>query len=348
MRKRITVVLTVAIAFLLALHSPRRAECAGKPNVLTTHTVLKSITETIGKDHVSVSCLSTGKEDPHAISAKPSYMVSARKADLFIKMGMELEIGYEQLIVDGARNYKIRYGQPGYLDVSLDVLRREVPTTRIDRSLGDVHPLGNPHYWMDPYNARIMAHTIANKLAELDPQNTAYYTANSADFVRRVDEAMFGKSLVEQLGGDKLWSLDLSGKLDSYLIEKGLNGNTGGWYAQLKPLGGTEVITYHRSWVYFTDRFNLKIASELEPKPGIPPSPSHLLGVVQTASQRKVKVILMEPFYDPRAAEFVALKTGAKVVEIANAVNGWPGVTDYFSLIDNAVGKIRQAILGAA
>ncbi|MBI4830742.1 MAG: zinc ABC transporter substrate-binding protein [Candidatus Lindowbacteria bacterium] len=343
MRKRILMALSVAFAALLSFYSPPGAEGAGKLNVLATHTVMKSITERIGRDHVSVSCLSTGKEDPHAISAKPSYMVSARKADLFIKMGMELEIGYEQLVVDGSRNYKIRYGQPGYLDVSLNVLRREVPTTRVDRSLGDVHPLGNPHYWMDPYNARIMAQTIASKLTELDPQNTAYYSANSADFIRRVDEAMFGKPLVDQVGGDKLWSLDLAGKLDSYLTEKALNGDISGWYAQTRPLRGTKVITYHRSWIYFTDRFGLKILSELEPKPGIPPSPSHLLGVVQTASQQKAKVILMEPFYDPKAAEFVAAKTGAKVVEIANAVNGQPGVTDYLSLIDNAVRRVKEA-----
>ncbi|RJP64991.1 MAG: zinc ABC transporter substrate-binding protein [Candidatus Abyssobacteria bacterium SURF_17] len=319
-------------------------ECAEKLNVLTTHTVLKSIGEEVGKQHVSVSCLATGKEDPHAIQAKPSYMVNARKADLLIIIGMEMEIGYEQLVIDGSRNNKIRFGQPGYLDVSLNVLRREVPTTRVDRSMGDVHPLGNPHYWMDPYNARIVAQSIAERLAQLDPDNAAEYRANCADFMRRIDSAMFGEELVKEFGSERLWSLALAEQLDAFLKEKARNDAGNGWYQQLQPYRGKQIITYHRSWGYFAERFGLTVVAELEPKPGIPPSPGHLLQVVQIAQRHSVPVIVMEPYYSIRAADFVAEKTGAKVLEVTNAVGGQPGVNDYVSLIDSAVKKLKDAL----
>ncbi len=331
-----------AIGLLLSFFP---SECEAKLRVVTTHTVLKSLAEEVGGEHVSVSCLATGREDPHAISAKPSYMVSARKADLFIKIGMELEIGYEQLVIDGSRNYKIRFGQPGYLDTSLSVLRLEVPTTKVDRSMGDVHPLGNPHYWMDPYNARIMAGSIAKRLAELDPANVSDYEASFADFKARLDAAMFGQKLVERLGGDRLWSLDLAGRLETYLRNEGLDELAGGWYQQLRPLKGTELITYHRSWGYFAQRFGLNVVAQLEPKPGIPPSPGHLRYVVEAAQQQKVHVILMEPYYDRKAADFVTGKTGAVVVEATNAVDGQPGIDDYFSVIDNVVRRLKEATL---
>lgn len=321
------------------------SDCEAKLRVVTTHTVLKSLAEEVGGEHVSVSSLATGREDPHAISAKPSYMVSARKADLFIKIGMELEIGYEQLVIDGSRNHKIRFGQPGYLDTSLNVLRIEVPTTKVDRSMGDVHPLGNPHYWMDPYNVRIMAGAIAERLAQLDPEHAADYEANCAGFKARLDAAMFGQQLVERLGGDQLWSLELAGRLETYLHDKGLEELAGGWYQQLRPLKGAELITYHRSWGYFAQRFGLNVVAQLEPKPGIPPSPGHLRQVVEMAEMHHVKLILMEPYYNKTAADFVAAKTGAKVIEVTNAVNGQPGTGDYFSLIDNVVKRLREAPL---
>ncbi|GAB4347594.1 MAG: zinc ABC transporter substrate-binding protein [Candidatus Abyssubacteria bacterium] len=323
-------------------------EGASRLNILTTHTVLKSLAQEIGGDHVSVSCLATGREDPHAIQAKPSYMVSARQADLFVKIGMELEIGYEQLVIDGSRNYKIRFGQPGHLDASLNVLRREVPTTRVDRSMGDVHPLGNPHYWLDPYNARIVARSIAERLAELDPTHAADYQAHHADFEKRLDTAMFGDRLVTRVGGDRLWSLELAGRLNTYLQEQGLQTEAGGWYHEAQLLKGMNVITYHRSWTYFAERFGINIIAELEPKPGIPPSPGHLRYVVDTAQRVQVTVILMEPYYNRKAAEFVAEKIGARVVEATNAVDGQPGVTDYFSLIDNIIRRLKEAHASSA
>ena len=340
---KVYIITTCAIAACVLFTQP--AESEGSLNVLTTHTVLKSLAEEIGGGNISVSCLATGREDPHAISAKPSYMVSARRADLFIKIGMELEIGYEDLVIDGSRNYKIRLGQPGHLDTSLNVVRLEVPTIRVDRSMGDVHPLGNPHYWMDPYNVRIMAHSIAERMAKLDPEHASEYEANLAGFTKRLDTAMFGGQLVSRFGGKMLWSLALAGTLDPHLKESGLENTAGGWYRQLKPLEGKNLITYHRSWGYFAGRFGLNIVAELEPKPGIPPSPGHLRYVIQIAQQERAKLIVMEPYYNRRAADFVAAKTDAKVVEAANAVGGQPGADDYFSLMDNVIQKLREAAL---
>lgn len=331
------------IAMISGLSSAAPAEGEASINVLTTHTVLQSIAQEVGGDMVNVSCLATGREDPHAIQAKPSYMVSARNADLFIKVGMEMEIGYEQLVVDGSRNYKIRFGQPGHLDASLRVLRLEVPTTRVDRSMGDVHPLGNPHYWMDPYNARIVATSIADRLAALDPSHAEDYAARCADFVRRIDIAMFGESLVNEAGGERLWRLEIANQLESAIATRGWEKSVAGWYAQSAPLRGMDIVTYHRSWSYFANRFGLNIVAELEPKPGIPPSPNHLRYVVDLTRQRKVDVILMEPYYNRRAADFVADKTGARVVVATNAVGGQPGITDYFSLIDNVMQRIAEA-----
>jgi len=343
MNKRIVFLIAVIALIMSGFLAPGPGECAEKLNILTTHTVLKSLAEEIGGEHVSVSSLATGREDPHAMQAKPSYMVAARRADLLIKIGMELEIGYEQLIIDGSRNRKIRFGQPGHLDASLNVLRLEVPTTKVDRSMGDVHPLGNPHYWLDPHNTRIVARSIADRLAHLDSGNEKEYEANYRDFERRLDVAMFGEGLVGLIGGDRLWALALENRLESYLREHGSEQPAGGWYKKVEPLRGEELITYHRSWGYFANRFGLNIIEELEPKPGIPPSPGHMRHVIEIARQKQIKLILMEPYYSRKPAEFVAGKTGAKLVEATNAVGGQPGVNDYFALIENIIQKLIEA-----
>lgn len=343
MNKRIVFLIAVIALIMSGFPAFRSGECVEKLNILTTHTVLKSLAEEIGGKYVSVSSLATGREDPHAMQAKPSYMVAARRADLFIKIGMELEIGYEQLVIDGSRNRKIRFGQPGHLDASLNVLRLEVPTTKVDRSMGDVHPLGNPHYWLDPHNTRIVARSIADRLAHLDSGNAKDYESNYKDFERRLDIAMFGEDLVGLIGGDRLWALALDNRLESYLREHESEQHAGGWYAKLEPLRGEKLITYHRSWGYFSNRFGLNAIEELEPKPGIPPSPGHIHNVIEVARQNQVKLILMEPYYSRKPAEFVAKKTGATLVEAANAVGGQPGVNDYFTLIDNIIKKLTEA-----
>lgn len=313
-------------------------------NVVTTTTDLKSIVEAVGGSHVSVTSLGSGREDPHFIQAKPSYMMAARKADLWVRVGLELEIGYEELILDGSRNRNIRIGSDGHLDASEGIIRLEVPTQKVDRSMGDVHPLGNPHYWLDPWNGRAMARNVRDRLKKLDPAGAADYDANCAAFEKKVDEAVFGKELVEKMGSEALWQMELAGKLEAGLKEKGLADKLGGWMVALRPYRGAKIVTYHRSWSYFASRFGLTVAEELEPKPGIPPSPKHLAEVIETAKAGGVKALLKEPFYEKKGPEFVASKAGLKVVEAANAVGGQPEAADYVSMIGNVVDKMAGAL----
>jgi len=280
-----------------------------KINILTTTSDLKSIAEFIGGDKVKVDSLARGCQDPHFVEAKPSFMIKAKNADLFIRVGLELEIGYEELIIDGSRNPKIRIGQPGHLDASEGVLLLEVPSAvKIDRSMGDVHPMGNPHYWLDPLNAKIIASNIANRLGEISPQNKDYFRENLAEFNRKIDKKM---------------------------IE---------WQEKLNPFKGQEIAIYHRSWPYFVNRFGLGIACELEPKPGIPPSPGHLKEVINIIKQKNIKVVLMEVFYDEKPARFVSEQTGVKVVIVPNSVGGTKEAQDYFSLMDTIVDKLAQGL----
>jgi zinc/manganese transport system substrate-binding protein len=340
----------LSILLLIGLVSVSNAE-SDILKVLTTTPDLKSIIEAIGGTKVSVNSLSTGCQDPHFIEAKPGYMKQANKADLWVCIGMELEIGYESLIIDGSRNQRIRSGSDGYLDTSDGVFRLEVPTGKIDHSLGDVHPLGNPHYWMDPYNGRVMAHNIVERLKQLRPDEAEYFTKNYQSFIKKLDELMFGADLVGQVGGDKLWEMELAGKLDEFLIQTNEQRNMnhesqlvlGGWAGKMQPYRGQKIITYHRSWSYFINRFGLIVSEELEPKPGIPPSPKHLADVIKKIESDHVKILLMEPFYSREAPDFIAKKTGITVVEAANSVGGEKEATDYFAMMNNIVERINKA-----
>ena len=277
---------------------------SSKIKELTTTEDLKSIVEYIGGDKVTVDSLARGYQDPHYLEAKPSFMMKAKNADLFIRIGLELEIGYEELIIDGSRNQKIRIGQLGHLDASEGVSPLELPIAKVDRSMGDIHPMGNPHYWLDPENAKIIAHNIADRLSELSPQNAGYFSKNLESFDKKIDNKM---------------------------VE---------WKDKIAPFKGEKIAVYHRSWPYFVDRFGLLVACELEPKPGIPPSPSHLKDVIDIMKRDNVKIILMEVFYDEKPAQFVAAQTGAKVIVVPNSVGGTKEAKDYFSLIDTVMEKI--------
>ena len=330
-------------ATCFVVSAPLWAEGADQLRVVTTTTDLAAIARAVGGEKVKVTAIATGREDPHFIAAKPSYMMAARKADLWIRVGLELEIGYEDLILDGSRNSKIRIGAPGHLDASEGILRLEVPTQKIDRSMGDIHPLGNPHYWIDPLNGRIVAKNIGRRLAKLAPEHADYFAQQAKVFQRALDEHMFGAELVHRIGGGKLWALLLKDRLDEALKGPDVPA-LGGWLGTMRLHAGQPIVTYHRSWSYFANRFGLVVAAELEPKPGIPPSPGHVAGVIKHVRQGGVKVLLMELFYSRKAPNLVASQTGITVVECANSVGGQAEATDYLSLIDNIVARVNQAL----
>ena len=340
---------SLGLMMLAALAMVGQAD--GKPvRVVTTTTDLMSITAAVGGAHVEVSSISSGRQDPHFVEAKPSYMLKLRKADLFIRIGLQLELAWERLVLEGARNGRIQPGAPGYLDASAGIERLEVPAGPVDRSMGDVHPEGNPHYWLDPYNARIMAGTIALRLGELDPEHAAVYAGNAADFSRRIDEAMFGAGLTTQADPQLLYQRQLDGRLEPAPDEEGSSNDvpirapTGGWYAKMAPFRGVPVVTYHRSWAYFFHRFGLVSVGELEPKPGIAPSPGHLKRLIETMRLSDARLVIIPTYKGDRAPQMVASKTGATVVKLPLSVGGSDLVPDYPSLMNHLVTQISLAL----
>ncbi len=278
------------------------------------------------------------------LQAKPSVILQARDADLWIRIGLELEIGWEPPILDGSRNTRIRVGSNGHLDASESALILDVPQATITRAMGDVHPMGNPHYWLDPLNGRRIAGAIAERLALLQPDDATVFRANAAAFQKALDERMFGVELVESVGADALWMKTQDGTLAAFLEEPANKGKAGGWVAAMLPLRGQKIVTYHRSWVYFANRFGLSVLGELEPKPGVPPTAAHLNQLAALAKAEGVKIILQEPFYSTKAAEQMARKIGARVVVVPNSVGGHPEATDYLTLMDLIVNRLTEAL----
>jgi len=299
MTRHIVTLLCAAALWLPAL-------AADPIRVVATTTDLAAIARAVTGDLAQVASVTSGAEDPHFLQARPSYILMARDADLWICVGMDLEIGWEPAILSGARNHAIMPGGPHRLDASAEILRMDVPKGPISRAQGDVHPHGNPHYWLDPLNGRIVAESIAKKLGALYPHHAPAFYANLARFQNELDARMFGPALVKRVGGEKLWVLLLRNELDPWLKQQSLQGELAGWLGRMRPLAGSGLVLYHKSWNYFANRFNLKIVAELEPLPGIPPSPAHLAGVVQAAKAQDAKAILIEPFYPVKPAEFVA------------------------------------------
>ena len=335
--KRITLLLLAAACLSNAQ--------AARIKIVTTTTDLADITRAVAGDYLAeVSSITTGREDPHTLTAKPGFIVRARDADVWIRIGMELEIGWEPVILRDARNPRIRVGMPRHIDASDHVIRLEVPTQRVTRDQGDIHPEGNPHYWLDPLNGRLVAATVAERLCVLYPEHKAKFDENLHRFERDLDTRMFGATLVGAFGGENLWRAATEKRLEAFLTEKGTVDKAGGWYGAMRPHQGKTIITYHRSWPYLSERFGLRADLQLEPKPGIPPSAKHLASLVSDAEARKARVILQEPFYTLKAAEFVAARTGAKVVVVPTMTGGSAEATGYLDMLDNVIRKVSAEL----
>lgn len=297
--------------FLAALASAAIAASAqAQLNVVTSTTDLADIAEEVGGSKVKVSHVSEGYQDPHFAEAKPSFILRMRRADVFAFVGLDLEIGWMSLLVDGARNPKIRPGGSGSVDVSqaIDVLDRA--RGPVDRSMGDVHPMGNPHYWLDPENGRRIARLFQRKFTELDPRNAAVYAANTKAFEARLNAA-----------------------------EKA-------WQPRLAEIRNKPVVAYHTSWKYLAEYTGMNIVGFMEPKPGVPPSPSHLAGLILQMKRTGAKAILIEPFYSRKEADFVASKTGAKVVVLPPSVGGLRDqkIDDYIDLLKFDIELVANSV----
>lgn len=285
-------------------------------NVVTTLPDLAAITAAVGGDAVRVRSIAQGNEDPHFLQARPAYVVHARSADLWIRAGLELEVGWEPVLLESARNRDILPGGPGFLDISQHIpVTLEVPEGPVSRAMGDVHPGGSPHYLLDPLNARAAARAIAARLSELRPDLAERFREGAARFVRDVDARMFGAPALERAEGEALWTRRADGSLDAWFEASGVA--PGGWHARIAKRRGTGLVTFHKSFVYFAHRFGLRVAIGLEPVPGVPPGPAHLARVIEVMNAEKVGLILAEPFYPRKPADFVAARTGARVVVVS-------------------------------
>jgi zinc/manganese transport system substrate-binding protein len=300
------IALPCAFAALSIVAAARPADAA--VNVVTTTEDLAALTCEVGGDKVKVEAMGRGYQDPHFVEAKPSFILKLHAADLLVLVGRELEIGWLPPLIQQSRNAKVQVGAAGYLDASLTARILEIPTGEITRAMGDVHPLGNPHYWLDPENGRRTAKAIEQRLAQLDAADAAYFAARYADFDARLAQA------------EKRWD------------------------AQMAPYKGLKIVTYHNSWPNFVERFGLKVVGYVEPRPGIPPSPGHTIDLIQEMKRDNVKILLVEPYFDLRTPNSVSRETGAKVLVMSPSVGGVPEVTDYIKLFDYDLSMLIAAI----
>ncbi len=320
---------------------------AAPVSIITTTTDLASIAKSIAGGFATVESIASGHEDPHDLSVRPSFITKAAQADLWIRVGLELEIGWEPPVLRDSHNRRIQIGAPGHLDVSAGIRRLDVPEGNVSRADGDIHPSGNPHYWLDPLNGRMIAKAIETRLSQLFPDSQSLFQSNLRKFESALDGKMFGEVLVAKVGGAKLWWLCETGKLDEYLQQNNLAADKGSWLASMIPFRHAKIATYHRSWIYLMDRFALDLAATIEPKPGIPPSAKHIAKITKEFQKDGVKVILQEPFYSDKAAQRIAKACGAKIVIRANCTNGAEGVNDYITMLDKVVGGIAEAFTSA-
>jgi len=294
----------------LVLFATLAAPASAKLHVVSSLQDFASIAEAVGGDRIEADALAKGYQDPHFVDAKPSFILKLSRADLLIVAGLELEIGYLPPLIDQSRNDRIHPGSAGYLDASIgcEILQR--PTTQVTRAMGDVHPYGNPHYWTDPDNGRVIARAVAAKLAELDPAGTAVYEKNLAAFEAR------------------------------------LAGKEKEWDAKMAPYARAKIVTFHDSWPNFAKHFKLVISGHVEPKPGIPPTPSHTLEIINLIKAQNIPLIIVEPYFDSKTPKSIAAQTGATVLTLYPSVGGVPEIKDYFSLFDYDLDAFVAAMKG--
>lgn len=299
-----------SIAAMTALITAAVATIASAQiRVVATTPDLAALAREIGGNAVSVTALAKPTEDPHFVDAKPSHIVTLNRADVLIDGGAELELGWLPPLLESSRNRRISAGAPGRIVASSGVRMLEVPSS-FDRSKGDVHSLGNPHFLADPVDAKIVARGIADHFQKVDPRSASIYAANLAKFNVRIDAKLAD------------------------------------WQRQLAPFRGARIVTYHKDFVYFANRFGLNVVEELEPKPGIAPSPSHLASVIGTMKRQGARVILVQPYQNRKTAETVARQTGAKVLDMSQQPGARPNTPGYFEMMDNLVATLAAGLRG--
>ncbi|MGD0100196.1 MAG: metal ABC transporter substrate-binding protein [Acidobacteriota bacterium] len=305
--KKASWVIHLAFWFLICAMVLPIAAATKKLNVVTSTADMTALAQEVGGDKISVDSIAKGYQDPHFVEAKPSFLLKLRQADLLISVGLQLEIGWLPPLITQSGNPRIQVGAQGYLDASQFCEILEIPQGTVTRAEGDVHPLGNPHYWLDPDNGRRIARGIANKLADLDPADAAYFQQRFEEFNKRLSAAELK------------------------------------WDAEMKPYRGQKVVTYHRSFPNFARHFGLDVIGYVEPRPGIPPTPSHTIELIQLIKRENCKVVLVEPYFDLKTPQSIGRETGAQVIVYLPSVGGEKQVTNYFELFDYDIGLLIKA-----
>jgi zinc/manganese transport system substrate-binding protein len=296
-RKANSVNRKIVLATVLAI-ACSSAHAAGKLNVETTTEDLADLARQVGGDKINVEAIAKGYQDPHFVEAKPSFLLKLQKADMLAVVGLQLEIGWLPPLQTQSRNAKIQVGGPGYLDMSQFCQVLEIPTGQVTRAMGDVHPLGNPHYWLDPENGRRIAKAFADRFAQMDAADAAYFQQRYQAFDQKLTAAQKG------------------------------------WEAKMAPYKGRKVVTYHRSWPNFCERFGLVVVDYVEPRPGIPPTPSHTLELINKMKAEGIRLVLVEPYFDRKTPDSIARGVGGDVAVLMPSVGGTKEITDYFQLFD--------------
>jgi ABC-type Zn uptake system ZnuABC Zn-binding protein ZnuA len=289
------------IMFLIVLATAYAFAAEPKIKVVTSLSDLAILTKAIGGERLEVEALVRGSQNPHYIEVKPSYMLKLKSANLFVAVGMQLEL-WAQQIIDGSRNPNLII-----IDCSKNVKKLEVPTGKVDAGMGDVHPQGNPHYWLDPENVRVILDEILQHLVKLSPADAEYFRANVAEFTKRLD------------------------------------AKRAEWSALMAPLKGLKLVTYHSSFSYFAERYGLAVVGYVEPKPGIPPSPSHTAELIRLMRSSGVKIVGVEQYFEEKTPQQIANTAGARLVRLCTSVGGREGTDDYFKLIDYNIRAIVSA-----
>ena len=283
------------------------APLAAKVKVVTTTEDLAALAREVAGETAEVGSIARGYQDPHFVEAKPSYLLKLKKAQLFIQVGLELETGWAPALLTSARNPGILPGRPGFLDASEGCEILEKPAGGVDRSLGDVHPLGNPHYWLDPENGRLIARAIARRLSAIDPANAEKYKANLAAFEERLSQKQKE------------------------------------WDAAAAALKDVKVVTYHNSWPSFAKRFGLDVVDFVEPRPGIPPSPAHIHSLIARIKAEGVRLLIVEPYFDQKLPKKVAAEAGVPLAIVPPSVGGEEGIKTYTGLFDRQLELLKNA-----
>ncbi len=306
-RSKLPFIRNVCGALLFAAN----AFAASKLNVVTSTEDLSAIAREIGGDKVDAESIAKGYQDPHFVEPKPSFLLRLMKADLLVSVGLQLEIGWLPPLITQSRNPRIQPSAPGYMEVSNFCHITEIPQGQVTRAMGDVHPMGNPHFWLDPDNGRRIGKALADKFSQMRPADAAYFAQRYSDF------------------------------------DKSLTVSLKGWDAKMAPYKGRKVITYHRSWPNFCERFGIEVVDYVEPKPGIPPSPSHTLDLINLMLREKIKLILVEPYFDLRTPNSIAQKTGGMVVQLMPSVGGVKEIKTYSQLFDYDIDHLVAAFAKA-